>query len=98
MSGFAGLVQRDGITHLRNISLCLVDRWLNDRMSEREIMLPDELLVFDESLGASFVAVSAPFVSPPGETCVGHVYVVRCATHEAHRMLCDPLESAMPPK
>jgi hypothetical protein len=84
--GLADLAQGMGVAGRGRIARRLVDRGLDDRVGERHVTAPQELLIGDQPLDAGLVAVRAPFVGPAGEPRVGDVHVVGRAAHQADRI------------
>ena len=95
--GVADLAQDDVVLLARDLVLRLVDRRMDQRVGQADVVPAQEFLVFDLARGARLVAVLRPFVRAAGEPGIGDVHVVRRAPHHADGVFRDAAQAAMPP-
>lgn len=67
MLGFADLAKGHIVAGLRRVALRLVDRRIDDRMRQRNIIAAQIFLIIDEVLRAFLVAVDGPFSARPAK-------------------------------
>ena len=97
MLGIADLAQDDVVLLAGDLVLRLVDRGMDQRVGQADVVPAQEFLVFDLARRAVLVAVFRPFMRAAGEPGIGDVHVVRCPPHHADGVFRDPAQPAMAP-
>ena len=97
MLGVAHLAQDDVVLLPGDLVLRLVDRGMDERVRQADVVPAQKCLVLYLTRGTVLVAVLRPFMRATREPGIGDIHVVRRPTHHADSVFRDSPQAAVAP-